>query len=482
MRRAVPATLLAGLLALAWAAPAEAYRAFVGINAGSSLEVIDTEDHGAETEKIDLEDVAKEILMSPDGARAYIAANDEIVTLNTRTNTRARADIKLGPRDAYIVGMALTPNGSRLYVSVNNGPFDDDVTVVNTANGNVITTFPLGGVFPRGVAITPDGALAYVVKGGTDSLMVIDVATNTVVVPDIAVDTQPNEIAITPDGSKAYVSSQFANTVTPVSLATNTAGAPIAMAAADSRPTDLAITPNGSRVYVGNENSTVGGIPVIDTATDTLADTLVPGTAVWGLAVTPDGSRLYASLSFDNRVRAFGLPSNSPVGSPVATGRFPGEIAFTAVEGPPPPPEPGKAVVVVPYRGTVKTKCKGRQGLHEAARGRADPRRLPGRHAQGHRPAHLREEPGRRDPVRAPLGRHLPGRPEGRRPADAVHPGRAARLRQWRPCLRRRRAAAAGSGAAARASTRPRARTAPRPCAGRSGSSATAATARPFSR
>lgn len=58
----------------------------------------------------------------------------------------------------------------------------------------------------------------------------IDLATNTVE-PAIAVADQPFGIAITPNGATAYVSTAGNYTVTPINTATNTVGTPIGVGA-----------------------------------------------------------------------------------------------------------------------------------------------------------------------------------------------------------------------------------------------------------
>ena len=72
----------------------------------------------------------------------------------------------------------------------------DTVSVIDTATNTVVATIPVG-VFPDGVAITPDGTRAYVVTEGPNAVSVIDTATNTVVAT-IPVGLAPFGVAITP--------------------------------------------------------------------------------------------------------------------------------------------------------------------------------------------------------------------------------------------------------------------------------------------
>ena len=89
--------------------------------------------------------------------------------------------------------MAITPDGTRAYVT---NPDSNSVSVIDTATNSVVATIAVGGF---GVAITPDGTRAYVAGGGFNTVAVIDTATNTVVA-DIFVGVYvfPSGIAITP--------------------------------------------------------------------------------------------------------------------------------------------------------------------------------------------------------------------------------------------------------------------------------------------
>jgi YVTN family beta-propeller protein len=83
---------------------------------------------------------------------------------------------------------------TRAYVTTNA------VSVIDTATNTVVATIPVG-VSPIGVAITPDGTRAYVTNEGSNTVSgtvsVIDTATNTVVAT-IPVGPGPFGIAITP--------------------------------------------------------------------------------------------------------------------------------------------------------------------------------------------------------------------------------------------------------------------------------------------
>jgi YVTN family beta-propeller protein len=59
---------------------------------------------------------------------------------------------------------------------------------------------------------------------------------------------RPTGVAVTPDGSKVYVANQSSNTVSVINTATNAVGS----ITVGSGPVGGAVTPDGSEVYVAN--------------------------------------------------------------------------------------------------------------------------------------------------------------------------------------------------------------------------------------
>jgi YVTN family beta-propeller protein len=87
----------------------------------------------------------------------------------------------------FLLGMALLtiPAQAQTFAYVTNRG-SNSVSVIDTASNTVVATIPVGA-FPEGVAITPDGTRAYVT----------DFVSNTVVVT-IGVGLFPTGVAITP--------------------------------------------------------------------------------------------------------------------------------------------------------------------------------------------------------------------------------------------------------------------------------------------
>jgi len=80
---------------------------------------------------------------------------------------------------------------------VNNGQGSNSVSVINAATGTVVADVPVG-FDPRGVAITPDGAFAYVSNRISNDVSVINTGTNTVVATVLGVVSLPRGVCIKP--------------------------------------------------------------------------------------------------------------------------------------------------------------------------------------------------------------------------------------------------------------------------------------------
>jgi YVTN family beta-propeller protein len=88
----------------------------------------------------------------------------------------------------------------------------------------------------------------------------------------------------------------------------------------------VAVAPDGSKVYVANDDANT--VSVIATATNTVSATIPVGSGPDGVAVTPDGSKVYVANANSNNVSVIATTTNMviatiPVGvNPVALGVF----------------------------------------------------------------------------------------------------------------------------------------------------------------
>lgn len=88
----------------------------------------------------------------------------------------------------------------------------------------------------------------------------------------------------------AYVGNRNGNNVAVFDTASNTS---IASVAVGSGPFGVAVSPDGSRVYV--TNSQADTVSVIDTRTNAVIDTIPVGSSPAGIAAAPDGAHVYVA-------------------------------------------------------------------------------------------------------------------------------------------------------------------------------------------
>jgi len=229
---------------------------------------------------------------------AYVADTTAslVSVIDTITNTVA-ATISVGTGPSQV---AIPRDGSRVYVT-NTGA--NSVSVIDRAALSVTTTIALTAR-PVSLAVSPGGDVLYVL----DAAGVVEVidTRSTAIVASIAVGGTDGALAVTPDGARVYVAS---GTVSVIDAATNAviaSFAPETVAVADvfNLAVGVAIAPDGRRAFVtvntylynGPKFEATGGIAVIDTATNTVAQTLDLFSLPGAIALTPDGSRAYAAI------------------------------------------------------------------------------------------------------------------------------------------------------------------------------------------
>ena len=183
----------------------------------------------------------------------------------------ARADTLVGV--ANVQGspaiLALTPDGSKLYVSQFMASSTNSVAVVNTATMSVMSNI-LVWTMPHGMSINHVGSRLYVANMMSDNLSVIDVATDEVVA------TIPMAYDASPFGPSRYM------------------------------PMEVAVSPNDSLVVVSC--SEMQEVRLFDATTNTLVDSMVVGDQPWHLEFTPDGEFCYVCNRRSNTVSVLHMP------------------------------------------------------------------------------------------------------------------------------------------------------------------------------
>jgi YVTN family beta-propeller protein len=131
--------------------------------------------------------------ISPDGKRLYVPGGVNFTTtvIDTTTNSEiARVVIVFAAGGQRSV--AVSPDSSRVYANIAPSSVFMLDAITNTIEAGPIQV----GSVPFGMAITPDGSFLYVANEGDGTVSVVDTNTNTVVGPPITVGPSPVGIAI----------------------------------------------------------------------------------------------------------------------------------------------------------------------------------------------------------------------------------------------------------------------------------------------
>jgi len=134
-------------------------------------------------------------------------------------------------------------------------------------------------------------------------------------------------VTVTPQPSPGYAYIDFFLSGTVNVINTQTGAVVAANLPVGTSPAGVAISPDGSKVYVANTGSS--SISVIDIATNTVTTTIAGGSKPYSLVVTPDGSRIYASDLGNNSVTVINTATGQIIGNPIKVGNQPENICVT---------------------------------------------------------------------------------------------------------------------------------------------------------
>jgi YVTN family beta-propeller protein len=182
----------------------------------------------------------------------------------------------------------------------------------------VTASIPVGTT-PVGVGVNPDTGRVYVANRGSNTVSVIDGATNTLIatIEDPAI---PNGVAVNPRTDRIYVS----NLGRSVAVIDGAANAVVAMIPVGSGAFSIAVNPETDRVYVANFNDR--NVSVIDGATNSVIATIDLGGGALGIAFNPRTNRGYVANYQSGNVGVIDGATNT-IAAVIPTGGTPASVA-----------------------------------------------------------------------------------------------------------------------------------------------------------
>ena len=246
------------------------------------------------------------------------------------------------PQSTYLLRFSFNPSTGAATQTASIGLCGNPDLTSSACNPNAGPSDAAGADLPAGMALAPDGSKLYVALNGANALGVIDTSTNKLV-QQIPVGNAPRQVVLADGGTVAYVSdeggrpahsgdatnlsdgtpivadpSTGAATTGNVSVVDLNAGKETQEIPVGLEPTALYQT--GSTLFVANSND--DSISMIDEGTNQVTHTVttnpVPGAHVGSYAnaitMTPD-NQLLVSIGRDNAIAdyAYQGPSQAPV-------------------------------------------------------------------------------------------------------------------------------------------------------------------------
>jgi YVTN family beta-propeller protein len=182
----------------------------------------------------------------------YVAdtGNSSVSVIDAATNAAPNTIVIPGTNVQN--GIAISPDGSIAYVPCYNGTAT--LQRIGTAANTLLSQITLGSATSTNfVAITPDGKFAYVTTGTDNHVLKVDLTTNMLVGPVTGTFSNPAQIVIAPDGRTAYVLNSGDGAAIPIDLSNNTAQAPIVSL---TMATGLAVSPDSNYLYISDFTQT----------------------------------------------------------------------------------------------------------------------------------------------------------------------------------------------------------------------------------
>lgn len=265
-----------------------------------------------------------QVVISPSGGRGYVAnAMGNSVTVFDTVTYQVLATVIL-PHSA--LALAISPNSSRVYVTGSDAT-GTRVTAIDTTSNSIVSTSGYLTSPLTDLAVSPDSTRLYAVD--TLTFKTLD-ATTLATLSSVAVGAgYLKALVLSTDGTRAYLIDAGASL--PQMIVVGTAnGVAASTLGLTYVPEAIAISLDGQSLYVASDQVVTGGmlsnIAVIAAASNTVAGNIAGTSGYSGMAVSPDGTKAYASDYVNSAVQVIDTASRA-VTAQIHVGKYPARPA-----------------------------------------------------------------------------------------------------------------------------------------------------------
>lgn len=323
-KQAITSRIAVGLWPTAVALGEQSRRLYVANQDRDSISVIDLSQQPAKT----IADIAvvrepSSLAITPD-ERHIIVTNlmalgrgtdptlSAVVSIIDTGTLAAARSVKLPPGSTMVPGVAVSPDGKWAYVVHGLGRFNLPITqlergwvntnglsIIDIAGGSRLATLLLddlmqGAADPHSVVVSQDGRHLWITHTGVHEVSSIDVG----LLHELLEGNVPDDLASLKDGSQANIWNQVKQNREKIADLENDltalyiAGVIHRFRTGGTGPRGLAISPDGQKLFVANYFS--GSVAVLDASTGSLQ-----GSISLGAAPAPDSVRRGATIFHD---------------------------------------------------------------------------------------------------------------------------------------------------------------------------------------
>ena len=295
-----------GLAFVACTMPARAETAYVSDEGANVVHVIQAP-QWKEAATIIVGKRPRGMQLSHDGRQLYVAlGNDDRIDVIDLATRKVVDHLPSGPDPERFV---VSPDGRWLYVANEN---DNTVSFVDIAARKIVHEVPVGAE-PEGMAVSPDGRWVICTSESASLVHFIDVA-SAKLVDSVLVGTRPRDAVFSADGRQLWVSSETRGSVAIFAMPSRKVVHTVDFDDDDKAPptvqaVGLVLTPQRAFVALGRGNA----VAEVDPGTFAIRRYFPVGSRNWGIAIAPDGKRLFAANGLSGDITVIDLLANTPI-------------------------------------------------------------------------------------------------------------------------------------------------------------------------